>query len=286
MLTAKDIEQCVFWACETEVSSPKPGNVNCFSNNHEMDVADFIKSAHAIAPIMARSDLSVGELILQSIRATRAVVDCNTNLGIVLLFAPLCKAMHQCQTFGALPKTLENILENLTIDDAEKCYQAIRLADAGGMGKVDDQDINEQPTITLRQAMAMAKSHDTIAKQYTNNYDAIWCIGLPNLTNAINCGETVEWATAFAYLSLLSEIPDTLICRKKGLKVSEKVSAKALFLIENIKENSSLSKKTLEVLNWDNELKKEKLNPGTTADLSAVTLLAYAFRQKSSLTEF
>ena len=282
MLSNKDIKACVFWACEQEVSAPKPGNVNCFSNNHEMEVADFIKSAQAIAPIMAQSGCTVGELILQSIIATRAVVDCNTNLGIVLLFAPLCKAMHQCRTFSQLPHTLEEVLKNLTIDDAEKCYQAIRLADAGGMGELDDHDINQQATITLKEAMELAQNRDTIARQYTHNYDAIWCIGLPSLTKEINCGQTVEWAITFAYLIMLSKIPDTLIYRKKGRVVSEEVSTAAHSLVNKIKENHKLSDSKVEVITWDDELKKKKLNPGTTADLTAATLLVYAFQQAAS----
>ncbi len=286
MLTAKQIQECVFWACQQEVSAPKPGNVNSFSGNHEMIAADFIKSAYAIAPIMAQADLSVGELILQSIRATRDVVNCNTNLGIVLLFAPLCKAAHQCRTFEQLPNALDNILDNLTIDDAEKCYQAIRLAEAGGMGEVESHDINKQPTITLKQAMKIAEKRDTIARQYVNNYDAIWCIGLPNLTKAINCGETVEWATTFAYLIMLSKMPDTLVHRKYGQVIAEKISTDAHSLIKKIKENSRLSDIQFEVIEWDNKLKKEKRNPGTTADLVAATLLIYIFQQKCLKTKF
>jgi triphosphoribosyl-dephospho-CoA synthase len=282
MLTAEQIKECVFWACQQEVSAPKPGNVNSFSGNHEMEVEDFIKSARAIAPIMAQSSLTVGELILQSICATRQLVDCNTNLGIVLLFAPLCKAMHRCQTFERLPSALEQVLDNLTIDDADKCYQAIRLAEAGGMGKVEDQDITIRPTITLKQAMEIADKRDTIARQYTHNYDAIWCIGLPNLTNAINCGGTVEWASTFAYLIMLSKIPDTLISRKYGQKVSEKVSTSAHSLLKRVKENNILSDNEIEVRKWDKELKREALNPGTTADLTAATLLVYAFQQQLS----
>ena len=286
MLTSAEIEECVLWACKQEVTAPKPGNVNCFSDNHEMIVADFIKSAHAIAPIMAQQNCTVGELILQSICATRTVVNCNTNLGIVLLFAPLCVAMHHCRTFDQFQNSLKQILENLTIDDAEKCYQAIRIAQAGGMGNIEQHDINDVPHITLKQAMELAENRDTIARQYTHNYDAIWCIGLPNLTNAINCEETVEWATAFAYLIMLSKIPDTLICRKKGRTVSEEVSTNAHSLIKKIKENNKLSDSKNEVIKWDNYLKKKKLNPGTTADLTAATLLVYIFQKKLSQKEF
>lgn len=282
MLSPTIIKECVFWACKQEVSAPKPGNVNSFSGNHEMVANDFIKSAHAIAPIMTNSKLSVGELILQSICATRAVVDHNTNLGIVLLFAPLCKAVHQCQTFEQLPKMLEQVLNKLSIDDAKQCYQAIRLAEAGGIGTVDEQDINEQASITLKQIMKIAEHRDTIARQYSNNYDAIWSIGLPHLIKSLNYGETVEWATTFAYLIMLSKIPDTLICRKKGQKIAEKVSTTAHSLIKKIKENKKLSDSQFEIIQWDNELKREKLNPGTTADLTAATLLVYAFQKKLS----
>ncbi len=286
MLSPAEIEECVLWACQQEVSAPKPGNVNCFSGNHEMEITDFIKSAQAIAPIMAQPNNTVGELILQSICATRAVVDCNTNLGIVLLFAPLCVAMHQCQSVTQYQASIKLILDTLTIDDATKCYQAIRLAQAGGMGKVAQHDIQSPPRITLKQAMNIAKNRDTIARQYCHNYDAIWGIGLPSLTNEINCGETVEWAAAFAYLILLSKIPDTLICRKKGQAVSKEVSTDAHSLLKKIKENKKLSDSKNEIIKWDNYLKKEGLNPGTTADLTAATLLVYAFLEKLSQKEF
>ena len=218
MLSTNIIQDCILWACEQEVSAPKPGNVNCLSDGHNMQVDDFINSAHAIAPVMSQPDISVGERILQAITATRSVVDCNTNLGIVLLFAPLCVAIQHCKNFEQLPKALEQVLKDLTIDDAKLCYQAIRLAEAGGMGEIKQHDIQSAPTITLKQAMEIAKKRDSIARQYVNNYDEILNIGLPNLTSAINCGESVEWATTFAYLKLLSSIPDTLVIRKQGLE--------------------------------------------------------------------
>ncbi len=282
MLTVEQIEYCVIWACENEVSAPKPGNVNCFSGGHNMQIEDFINSAHAIAPVLARSDLSVGEMILQAIQATRTVVDCNTNLGIVLLFAPLCKAVQEIDNIEQLPTELEKVLNNLSIQDAIDCYQGIRLADAGGLGKSEQQDINEEPIITLKEAMFLAKDYDSIAAQYINNYQDIWQIGLPNLTSAINCGESVVWAGAFAYLKLLSRIPDTLICRKQGKECALDVQEKAGSLVNFSLKNNRLSNFESHVISWDNELKQEAINPGTTADLTATTLLISAFGQMLS----
>jgi triphosphoribosyl-dephospho-CoA synthase len=280
MLSKHDIEACITWACEQEVAAPKPGNVNCFSDGHNMQVVDFLLSAKAIAPVLAQTDVPVGELILQAIQATRSVVNCNTNLGIVLLFAPLCRAIHSCDTFEELPDALIQVLNALTIEDAKTCYQAIRLADAGGMGKVENQDLQTTPSITLKQAMVLAKNRDSIAKQYQNNFHEIFTIGLPNLTSAIKCEESIEWATALAYLTILSNVPDTLVCRKQSREHANAVSKKAKDLIDKINSINKLSHLKNDVIAWDNELKKEAINPGTTADLTAATLLLYAFQSK------
>jgi triphosphoribosyl-dephospho-CoA synthase len=282
LLSSDTIETCIIWACENEVAAPKPGNVNCFSDGHNMEVQDFIRSAHAIAPIMAQKALPVGELILQGIQATRTVVNCNTNLGIVLLFAPLCRAIHQCTDFKQLPDELEKVLLNLTVDDAVACYEAIRLAEAGGLGSSGQQDIDAIPTVSLLQAMKIAEERDAIAKQYVTNYKDILNIGLPILTSSIKSGESVEWATAFAYLRLLASVPDTLIRRKQSLERALEITEEAKNILAKVNKNNTLRSFEAEIITWDNELKKKAINPGTTADLTATTLLIYAFQQAFS----
>jgi triphosphoribosyl-dephospho-CoA synthase len=244
-----------------------------------MQVQDFISSAHAIAPVLAQKSLSVGELILQAIQATRTVVDCNTNLGIVLLFAPLCLAIQQCSDINQLSNKLASVLSNLTVNDADACFQAIRLAEAGGLGTSIQQDINSTPNVTLLQAMKLAEEYDSIAKQYTNNYKEILNIGLPILTSSIKSGESVEWATAFAYLKFLESVPDTLISRKKSWKHALEITKEATSILTKINKNNMLRDFEAEIITWDKQLKKKAINPGTTADLTAATLLIYAFQQ-------
>ncbi len=279
MLNTKQIENAVTWACIQEVSAPKPGNVNGFSDGHNMSVQNFIDSAHAIAPILSQQNLTVGEMILHAVKATRTVVDCNTNLGIILLFAPLCKAVADCNHFDQLPSALNRTLSALTIKDAELAYQAIQIAEPGGMGESPEQDIYSHPTVTLKQAMELAKNRDSIAAQYANNYHDIFELGLTNLTLSINCGESVEWATAFAYLKLLSATPDSLIRRKQGLACATKVMTESKNIIEKMNKNSNLSQFETDITLWDKELKQNAINPGTTADMAAASLLIYAFSQ-------
>jgi len=283
MLNTKTIQACIIWACEQEVSAPKPGNVNRVTGGHNMQIGDFIKSAHAIAPALSQKGLSIGERVLAAIQATQSVVNCNTNLGIVLLFAPLCFAVEQCKSFEELPVQLKKALDNLTVQDAENTYTAIRLAHAGGLGEVADQDINSTPTITLLQAMEQAKNRDLIAAQYCNNYNDIFQIGLQKLTDQIICGETVEWATTFAYLYLLSHYPDTLIARKQGEETATKVSSKAQSFIDNVNNINKIDTFEAALNAWDNELKTNAINPGTTADLVASCLVLHSFQQAFAL---
>lgn len=279
MLDEQQISDCVRWACEQEVNAPKPGNVNIWSDGHNMAVNDFLLSASAIAPVMARPELKVGERILQAIEATREVVSCNTNLGIVLLFAPLCDAIQRCCSFDQLQSELAKTLNNLTQYDATLCYQAIRLAEAGGLGKTDEEDIDQSPSVTLLKAMELAQHRDTIALQYVSNYQLVWEIGYKQLTDALKCGEKVEWAVTFAYLYLLSRVPDTLIIRKQSRHLAQAVAQKAQLFILKMNKNRPLSKSTAELTVWDHELKSHAINPGTTADMTAASLLLVAFEQ-------
>ena len=279
MLNTDSINKAIVWACEQEVSAPKPGNVNCYSDAHQMSVQDFVKSAQAIAPILSQKNISIGSMILKSVIATQRVVNCNTNLGIILLFAPLCKAIHGCHTREQLQESLRTLLNDLTLEDTKKAYEGIRLAQAGGLARSKMHDINNAPTVTLRQAMEYAKDRDSIAAQYLNNYHDIFDLGLRNLTSSINCGESIEWASAFAYLNLLSAMPDSLVIRKQGLPCAKSLMNKAKEILRKTNKNNKLSKLECDIILWDKELKQKAINPGTTADMTAATLLVYAFEQ-------
>jgi triphosphoribosyl-dephospho-CoA synthase len=276
-LNRNQIKQAIIWACEQEVKAPKPGNVNCFSDGHNMEIDDFLKSAHAIAEPLTDPTLNVGEKIHQAVKATRKVVDCNTNLGIVLLFSPICKAMEICNAED-LSIALKKVLADLTIEDAIECYKGIQLAEAGGMGKSEQEDIYSTPTVTLKQAMKIAQNRDNIALQYCNNYQQIYELGLKNLTSEINSGKTVEWAIALAYLTILTNLPDTLIIRKNGLGQAQAVSKKAGLLLNKMKKLNRLESFIEDAIAWDRELKSQAINPGTSADMIAATLLLHRFQ--------
>ena len=77
-------------ACLLEVTARKPGNVHRYADLPGLHFVDFLLSAMAIAePLDRAATAGVGRAVLAAIEATRRVVSTNTNLGIVLLLAPL-----------------------------------------------------------------------------------------------------------------------------------------------------------------------------------------------------
>ena len=166
-----------------------------------MTFADFVASAVAVAPVFdAATDRGVGATVLSAIERRRAVVRPNTNLGIVLLLAPLA-AVDRDTT---LAEGIGPVLEQLTVADARAVYQAIRQSRAGGLGRTDTQDVAEEPTCTLREAMGLAADRDLIARQYVNDFADVLSEGVDLLRTATQTGSTLPDAIVHAHLEILA----------------------------------------------------------------------------------
>ena len=79
-------------ACELDVLVRKPGNVSLASPGHGMDAPMFIASAAAASEPLLEPGRRVGARIEHAVAASLAVAGCNTNLGILLLAAPIAAA--------------------------------------------------------------------------------------------------------------------------------------------------------------------------------------------------
>ena len=72
------------------MTAPKPGNVHRGADFEDVTYVDFVQSAVVVGPILERAaELGVGRTVLEAVRATREAVGTNTNLGTLLLLAPL-----------------------------------------------------------------------------------------------------------------------------------------------------------------------------------------------------
>ncbi len=271
VLSRADIAHAATLAAVLEVSATKPGNVTPAHDFGDMRFEDLVASALAIGPAMGDADdAGVGATVRRAIEDTRRHVARNTNLGIVLLFAPLARAA--ATGAGGLRARLHGVLAALTVGDAEDVYAAIRLARPGGLGEAREQDVRQAPTVTLRQAMALAAERDSIAREFVTDYDITFELAGPALAEALAAGLPLRAAATEAFLAILAEVPDTHIARKCGGEVARRVSRGAARVLA-AGERGSVERRT-ELAHFDRSLRDPRnlLNPGTTADLTAAAL--------------
>lgn len=263
-------------ACRDEIESPKPGNVHVFAPGHRMTAEQFLASAAAAAGPLTAPGARLGERILGAVEATAAAVGTNTNLGIVLLSAPLAAAAE------ARPRDLRTgvagVLDGLDVVDASLAFRAIVLAAPGGLGRTDRHDVTEPATVGLRQAMAEAAGRDRIARQYVSTFADVFELGLSALAQARTCGLPPSWATLAVYLAFLTEFVDSHVMRKHGLAAAERLRQEAVPFRARIEAGERTDDLFAALLAWDDQLKVMSINPGTSADLTVATLFSDRLR--------
>ena len=213
-------------ACLAELDAPKPGNVHRFAPGHRMEVADFVRSAEASAAPIASRGARVGTRVRAAVEATLETVGQNTNLGIILLCAPLAAAAEAED--APLRPALTRVLDRLDLFDAADVFSAIAAANPAGLGRAPRHDVNAPATVSLREAMAEAAERDRIARQYVTAYDDVFSLGLPALEIACQRHSDARWSTLAVYLAFLAAMPDTHIVRKFDLGAAEAVRREAV----------------------------------------------------------
>jgi triphosphoribosyl-dephospho-CoA synthase len=258
-------------ACIWEATARKPGNVHPFHDFADTGYIDFLTSAAAIAPVLADAAGGfVGATVLEAVQRTREVARANTNLGIILLLAPLARV----EAWPDGRAGVLSVLEGLSVEDAALVYQAIVLAGAGGLGQVPEQDVHDVPTVTLREAMALAADRDGIARQYVNGFADVFDHGAPALMAGIERTGCLEGGIIHAHLHLMSLLPDTLIARKRGAAEAEESARRAAAVLESGWPRTAAGRAALVELDAWLRAEGHQRNPGTTADLTAASMFA------------
>ena len=272
-------------ACVLEASAPKPGNVSPGRPFADMRYEDFLVSAEAIArPLEGSGRRPLGETILQAVEATAARTRANTNLGIVLLLTPLARAAvrllespvlaERHQRLRVLRAAVKDVLAETTVDDARNTYRAIRLANPGGLGDAEEQDVAAEPTVSLLDAMRLAADRDGIAREYASSYETTFDRGVPALLNARADALPMNDAIVEAYLTLLAEYPDTHIARRGGDTLARHVSGLAASVLDAGGVRSDEGRLRIAAMDASLRDPRNLANPGTTADLTAATIFA------------
>jgi triphosphoribosyl-dephospho-CoA synthase len=268
---AEALERAFLSACRAELDALKPGNVHVHADGHGMTVADFQRSADAAAIPLCRPGHSVGQRIRAAVEASRAAVPQNINLGIILLAAPLLAAAEHGT--GDLRQHLGRVLDGLTIKDAADAFAAIAHANPGGLGRVSEHDVAEPPTVTLLAAMRLAADRDLVARQYATHYADVFGVGVARIAEETGQVQRQDWIATLVFLDFLAQFPDSHIARKFGVDAAEVVQREAVQVLNSLPAEPDTAFPPL--LDFDRSLKTRGLNPGTSADLTVASLLAY-----------
>jgi triphosphoribosyl-dephospho-CoA synthase len=276
-----EVATAIRTACIWEVTARKVGNVHRNADFAGTTYLDFILSAGEIADRlpgvfssavqMRRGDGQVGLAIQSAVHATTQVARSNTNLGMILLLAPLAGVWVEPDS-EIRRRDLERVLSGLTVKDARRAFEAIRVANPGGLGDVPEQDVQDVPTVTLLEAMKLAADRDMVARQYANGFADVLDFGVPAFLGGFERFGCVEAAIIDSQLRWLAEHPDSLIARKNGPAVAEDVRRRAAEAQALGGIATSEGRRAGVALDLHLRSDGNKLNPGTTADLITACL--------------
>jgi triphosphoribosyl-dephospho-CoA synthase len=269
-----DIAAAVQLACLLEASAPKPGNVSPGRPFADLRYEDFLASAAAIGgPFTGVADRALGQTIRLAVEATSQWARTNTNLGIVLLLAPLARAASiDDPGHRGLQTLTKRVLEATTVEDARDAYAAIRLAAPGGLGRATSQDVAEEPTQSLLDVMCLAADRDLVAREYSTGFETTFEQGAPTLAAARRDGLTWSDAVVETCLTLLAAHDDTHIVRRSGAEAAARASALAKGALRAGGVRSANGREAID--NMDASLRdaRHSANPGATADLTAAAI--------------
>jgi triphosphoribosyl-dephospho-CoA synthase len=288
--TAADVAAAAQLACLLEASAPKPGNVSPGRHFSDARYEDFLASAIAIGtPFAGAGTRPLGATIRLAVEATARWTGSNTNLGVVLLLAPLAKAVmdegvgslfrvHQAKKtpdtppFTPLRDALRRVLDATGIDDARDVYAAIRQAAPGGLGQAAAQDVKDDPTVPLIEAMQLAAGRDGIAREYVTAFEVTFGTGAPALDRARRDGLSWDDAVVETFLTLLAAQPDTHIARRGGAERAQAASRLARIALAEGGVRSDGGRRSIEDMDRALRDPQHLANPGTTADLTAAAI--------------
>lgn len=268
---------CATLACIWEATAAKPGNVYRNADFDDSSYADFLTSAAVIGPALeATAPHGVGAAVLACVEATHAAVGTNTYLGTVLLLAPLAAVPHAQRIADGIEATLAA----LSVEDARLVYQAIRVANPGGLGDAPEADVNspDAPQLTLLEAMRLAADRDLVARQYSNSFADV----LRTADRIASAAATwpLDESIVRAFLALLAEEPDTLVARKCGRDVAQQAADRAGEVLSAIEALDPSADDRLADFDFWLRADGHRRNPGTSADVIAAALFVLLREQR------
>jgi triphosphoribosyl-dephospho-CoA synthase len=219
----------------------------------------------------AAASSGVGRAVYEAIAGTRRVVSTNTNLGMVLLIAPLA-AVPPEQPLSTW--RVGNVLQNMTSEDCRLVYEAIALARPGGLGQVESMDVAAEPPASLLAAMQAAAGRDQVAQEYATNFSYVLETLLPQLVEGRARGWSLTDSVIHTHVTSIARRGDSLISRKGGEALSARAAEIAAQVLKAGQPGEEAYYESLADFDFWLRSDGNRRNPGATADLIAAALFA------------
>jgi triphosphoribosyl-dephospho-CoA synthase len=141
------------------------------------------------------------------------------------------------------------------------------------------------PEVTLLEAMKYGAPWDSIASEWSTNYERVFTTGYPALVEVFSETQDINTATVHTFLFFLSHFQDTFVSRKAGLKHtvyldeairigSQETAWVSKLAGEALKQGGLITANgRASILELDRRLRFHGLNPGTTADMTGASIL-------------
>ena len=285
---------------------PKPGTVHRFYDFKDTKFEHFIASGVAIGPIIREASIKgllvdCGKLGLSEVGVGRYIRKCivesgrwhhggNTNLGIVTLLVPLAvgaalsRSKHEKIKARLLRQKVRETMESTTVDDSINFYDAVRSADFSCLGRISPKSAPDvtskfairelsQKNITLYKVMKVCSPWDNICKEWITGMRITFKLGYPVIKTVYRETRDLNTAIAQCFLTILANYPDSLIARKNGMEIAKKISQKAQKILVNGGNLTDEGRNEAERFDEQLHTPDNRLNPGTTADLTASSIM-------------
>jgi triphosphoribosyl-dephospho-CoA synthase len=267
-----------------EVAVPKPGNVNRYRDFEDLTLYHFLFAHTAVIDVLfeaaekgefirkgkiSPADAGIGALIRKAVENSRKAQNSNPNFGIITLEIPLITAITWAGSIDAREE-VKKLIACSSPQDSIEFYKAIRTANPKGIKTgvkydvYDDASFEEllRDEINLKKLAEISSERELIFREWLTGYRLSYSTfyRFKELTSTLS----LEEATVRVFLELLSNNIDTLIVRKAGQEEAELVQKKAREVLAG--------KLTLEEFDEFLREKKDLRNPGSLADIMAISL--------------
>jgi len=262
-------------------------------------------SIYPVIELAARSRNGIGSLIRSAVCESSAwQKGGNTHFGAFLLLIPLSMAAGELfdlcgktpykllpDEFEALAAHAHAFVRATDCEDAIEFYRAFEVAGVR-VSSVEEFSLGDPELVaelraqevTLYELMDIARGYDLIADEWTSGFGR--CLeGAKSITefmqarnsgaedSAFSCSGTgINEAIVYTFLKLLSRHRDTFIQTKFDKATADYVSSRAGEILSAWEESSGHNTRDFAALlpavqEFDSELLRKKINPGSTADI-------------------